>query len=325
MSATEPQPSGQGPRRLLVVVNPEARRGAEALARVPALLQAAGIVPLVERFGAPGEVSRDVERRAGEIDGVVVCGGDGTVNAVARGLIATGLPLGIVPVGTANDLARTLGVPEDLGAAVDVIARGRTRRIDVGTVNGHPFFTVASIGLSAELARRLDGTAKKRWGKLAYALTALRVLATAERFAATITEKGEAVRVQTLQIAVGNGRHYGGGNVVEATAAIDDGHLDLYSLEVRAVWKLALMLPMFRAGRHGTWREVRTARGVEFDVATEHPMPINTDGELATSTPAHFRVWPQAVTVLAADPPGPEAGRMAATTIRQGRALRYPW
>ena len=94
------------------------------------------------------------------------------------------------------------------------------------------------------------------------------MLLKARPFTATIREKGEVTKVKTFQIAVGNGRHYGGGNVIEASAEIDDGHLDLYSLELSTVWKLAGMLRSFRAGTHGAWNEVRTARCVEFDIET---------------------------------------------------------
>ena len=72
-----------------------------------------------------------------------------------------------------------------------------------------------------------------------------------------------------------------------------------YSLELRNLWKLALMLRAFRSGTHGAWKEVRTARCVEFDIQTRHPMPVNTDGEIVTATPAHFSVLPKAMSVLA--------------------------
>ena len=101
-----------------------------------------------------------------------------------------------------------------------------------------------------------------------------------------------------MQIAVGNGRHYGGGTIVEADAAIDDGHLDLYSLEQENVLRLLLLLGSFRQGTHGAWKEVRTDKCVEFDIRTKNPMPINTDGDLVTSTPAHFMIRPSAITVF---------------------------
>jgi len=87
--------------------------------------------------------------------------------------------------------------------------------------------------------------------------------------------------------------------VVEESAEIDDGHLDLYSLEMKNLWKLALMLRSFRSGTHGAWNEVRTARCVEFDIETESPMPVNTDGEIVTATPAHFKVHPKAIVIFA--------------------------
>jgi diacylglycerol kinase (ATP) len=232
-------------------------------------------------------------------DLVIVCGGDGSVSSAAMAAIESGLPLGIIPMGTANDLARTLGIPADLGRATDVIVAGRTRSIDVGTVNGHAFFNVASIGLSTELARSLDPGLKRRFGRFGYALAAAKVLSKANRFKARITEKGLQIDASTYQIAIGNGRHYGGGNIVEASASIDDGHLDLYSLEMKNVWKLALMLRSFRAGTHGAWSEVRTARCIEFDIETDEEMAVNADGEIVTSTPAHFKVLPKAIAVFA--------------------------
>jgi YegS/Rv2252/BmrU family lipid kinase len=234
----------------------------------------------------------------GRVDAVVVAGGDGSLNAAAPGLVAAELPLGIIPLGTANDLARTLAIPSDPAAAADVVARGRTTALDLGSVNGRPFFNVASIGLSAELARTLTSAEKRRWGRLGYASAGLRVLARARPFHARITHAGVTEEVLTLQVAVGNGRHYGGGNVVAARAAIDDGRLDLYSLEFNNAWKLALMLRAFRQGVHGARREVRTMRGVAFDVTTRRPRSVNADGELITKTPAHFRVHPAALRVF---------------------------
>jgi diacylglycerol kinase (ATP) len=285
--------------RVLCLVNAKARRGGEALDLVLARLAGHGLAVTVEPFEALPEIARDIVRLRRQADLVVVCGGDGTVSYAALAAVESGLPLGILPMGTANDLARTLGIPMDLGSAADVIGERHFRRIDIGTVNGHAFFNVASIGLSTELARGLDPVLKKRFGRLGYAIAAARVLSRSRSFHASISEKGETTEVDTYQIAVGNGRHYGGGNVVEHSAAIDDGHLDLYSLEIRNVWKLAMMLRSFRAGRHGAWAEVRTARCVEFDIETARPMPVNADGEIVTSTPAHFKVHPAAVAVIA--------------------------
>ncbi|MBP7000567.1 MAG: lipid kinase [Amaricoccus sp.] len=284
-------------------MNPRARRGSEGVEPALERLGAVGIDTVVETFSGPDEISSDILRRAGEVDAIVVCGGDGTLMRAAPAMMECGLPLGILPMGTANDLARTLHIPDDLAAAAEAIAHGRLRAVDLGSVNDHLFFNVASIGLSVDLTRELTSDLKRRWGRLGYALAGMRVLARARRFSAWIHEGDSRMRTKTLQIAVGNGRHYGGGAVVEETAEIDDGHLDLYSLGMRNVWKLALGIRTFRSGAHGAWTDVETARGVEFDIETRRPMPVNADGEIVTSTPAHFRVLPAAVRVYAPEPP----------------------
>src|SRR5688572_7703312 len=291
-----PLPRG---KRVLLLHNAKARQGGGALEPARVRLEAGGFAVTVEPFENLPEIARDIARLEQSSDAVVICGGDGSISAAAPAVMESGLPLGIIPAGTANDLARTLSIPLDLAAAADLVVAGHARRIDVGMVNGHAFFNVASIGLSSELAQRLDPETKKRFGRLGYAVAALRVLASGRRFQASIVEKGSGTRVKTYQIAVGNGRLYGGGNVVAESAAIDDGRLDLYSLELPNLWKMALMARAFRAGTHGAWKEVRTARCVEFDVETRHPMAVNTDGEIVTATPAHFRVLPAAVTVFA--------------------------
>ena len=287
-------------RRALLIVNTKSRSGAEGCeARAAKPRWRTGSRPSTWNAGAGRICRRSSSSYADKVDLVAVGGGDGTLNAAALGIIEAGLPLGILPMGTANDLARTLGIPPDIAQAARIIAAGQTRRIDLGLVNGEPFFNVASIGLSAELARQLTQEIKRRFGRLAYAFTALNVLSQARPFRATIVSEDGAVRVRTLQIAVGNGRYYGGGNAVEKDATIDDEHLDLYSLEFQRAWKLALMARSFRYGEHGAWDEVRAIRAKEFDIRTRRPRPVNADGEIVTMTPAHFSIRPGAVTVFA--------------------------
>lgn len=206
------------PRRVLVLSNPGARRGGAGIEPALDRLRAAGIAVRSETFSGADEIASDILRLAHEADALVLCGGDGTLNGAASAVIETGLPMGILPMGTANDLARTLGVPDDLEKAADLIAAGGMRAIDVGLVNERPFFNVASIGMSVELARSLTPDLKRRWGRLGYAVAGMRVLARARRFTAWIAEGEETIRTKTLQIAVGNGVHYGGGNVVEESA-----------------------------------------------------------------------------------------------------------
>lgn len=298
MSAPPEDTAVPAARRALLLANPKARNGASnAVDAARETLETGGIAVTVELPEHVEDLRRHILAHRGDVDCVVLAGGDGTLNAGVSAIQRIRVPFGIIPLGTGNDLARTLGLPESATAAAQIIVEGYHRAIDVGTVNGRPFFNVASMGLSASLAERLDTTMKRRWGRLAYALTGMRVLLEARPFRAEIIDPCGRRQVKTLQIAVGNGRHYGGGNVVEETAAIDDGHLDLYSLELGNVLKLALMLRSFRSGRHGLWSEVRTDRRKSFEVHAEPPQAINADGDLIARTPARFKVHPAAVRV----------------------------
>lgn len=290
------------PRHVLVIANPNARNGRDGVEPAIEVLERAGLDIRRETFSGPDAVEADIEGAADGVDAIIVAGGDGTLSRAGGVLARLGLPLGILPAGTANDLARTLGLPTDPEDAAAVILGGHRCRVDLATVNGHPFFNVASIGLSAELAATLSAGMKCRWGRLSYAMAGARVLARARRFAARITTREESVTVRTLQISVGNGRHYGGGNVVSREAEIDDGAFDLYSLEMANVWKMALMLRTFRSGAHGAWSEVRTARSDSVEIETARPLPVNVDGDIVTSTPARFRLHRRAVTVFVPPP-----------------------
>ena len=236
-------------RRALIMINRKARSAATSLDEAIALLGDSGITVREEAFPSPDQLVDVIQRNADTIDCVIIGGGDGTLNAAAPALVETGLPLGILPLGTANDLARTLEIAPDPVAAARIIATGPTRRLDLGEVNGRLFWNVASIGLSADLAKEITSETKKRWGKLGYGIAAIRLLVRMRPFTADITHDGVTERVKTVQIAVGNGRHYGGGMIVQASADLDDGLLHLYSLEIDHWWKLLALLPAFRLGR----------------------------------------------------------------------------
>lgn len=286
-------------QRALILANPHSRSAGAGVDAAAAELHKAGIDVLRPAWREGEPLAAAINRHSDKVDLVVIAGGDGSLNAAASALIDNALPLGILPGGTANDLARTLGLPLDMVEAAKVIAAGRIKRIDVGEVNGKPYFNVASLGMSAKLADRLSRETKRRWGRLAYALTAIEVLIEARRFGAVIrSDDGKDTPVRSLQIAVGNGRHYGGGMIVEETAKIDDGRLDLYSLEFRDVWKLPFMALAFRQGRHGLRDEVRTMSGSRFEIRTRRPMPVNADGEIVTKTPAVFSLRKGAIQVF---------------------------
>lgn len=286
-------------RKALLLVNRHARQGKELLPAAIRQLQQLDLELIEESTEHPQHLCEVIDSYQHQVDGVIIGGGDGTLNAAIEALIKTQLPLGILPLGTANDLARTLGIPLSLPEACQVIATGQVRRIDLGWVNGKHFFNVASLGLSVQITQRLTKQAKRRWGIFAYAFTALQVLWQSRPFRAEIrVDGGPLIRVKTIQIAVGNGRYYGGGMTVAEDAAIDDQRLDLYSLETKHWWEIIALLPAMRRGEHAKLQGVRALHGTEIEIYTSKKREINTDGEITTDTPAKFKVIPQALAVM---------------------------
>lgn len=283
--------------RALIFANRRARRGGQSLRAAIERLNDAGI-ETIERDVARS-LSDDIRAEAKEVDMVILGGGDGTLNGAAAALQETQLPFGVLPLGTANDFARTIGVPRDLARAAQIIIDGNRRPVDLGEVNGHFFFNVASIGFSAALARQLTAEAKRRWGTLGYALAAFNLLRQSRPFTVEIDHDGTIERVKTVQISVGNGRFYGGGMTVEKDAAPDDGRLDVYSLEIDHWWELLALAPSLRRGTHGNWRKVRAFSATDLVIRTKRPHDINADGEIVSETPATFRIRAKAVTVFA--------------------------
>lgn len=294
-SGSPPPQAAAKARRALVVANPR-KRDQPTFRLGMARLAATGFS--FREVDEAGLAATEAAGLAAGCDLAIVSGGDGTLHRAAPLLLAAGLPVGILPTGTANDLARTLAIPADPDLAANIIERGRTTPIDLGEANGHPFFNVASVGMSVDLTRRLTGDRKRRWGKAAYALTAAQVALAARPFRASIHTESGACFVRTLQIAVGNGRFYGGGFAVDERASIDDEALHLYSLEMASAWRMLPMLWALRTGAHGRWASVRALTGSRFDVITARPRSVSADGEIITATPCTFRILPKALRML---------------------------
>jgi diacylglycerol kinase (ATP) len=289
-------------QRALLLVNRQSRRGQQNIAIAIHHLSQFGFDLIEETTEQPEQLSRVIRDYRDRVDLVIIGGGDGTLNAAIPGLLDTQLPLGILPLGTANDLARTLKIPANITEACQIIAYRNVDRIDLGQVNDRYFFNVASFGLSVDITERLTQQAKRRWGILAYAFAALQALWQSRPFTAEIHTGHDSITVKTIQVAVGNGLYYGGGLAVAQDATIHDERLDLYSLEISRWWQSIKLLPALYKGRHHLLQFVHAQQGSEFTIITQRPYPINTDGEITTTTPAHFTVLPKALPVLLPNP-----------------------
>jgi len=274
--------------RVLLFVNPRSRRGRRLGAAVRLPLTRNGIEPVAESTAG------------GPIDAIVVAGGDGTVARYISRAIDLDVPIGIVPLGTFNDLARTLAIPLDLDEACALIASGKTRRIDVARVNGLYYATEASVGISSRIARLQKSGDKQRFGFVAVALSVLRAVRFVRPFRAEITYDGGCASVKTIQLTVANSQSFGGFITVN-DAAIDDGWLDLYAVDAVGLWPAIRVLAAIVTRQGRSAEGVRTFRSTAFSVSTRRRHRITADGEPAGTTPARFEILPAALRVFATE------------------------
>ncbi len=292
--------------RALLIINPNSRRGAEAdITEGIKLLESAGFVLIKADSKSAEDTARLIDQHHQEIDVVIIGGGDGSINSAAAALYRHQLTLAILPLGTANDLARSLGLPTDLLDVFSIIAANKRRKIDLGTFAGHYFFNAANIGLGTRVTKELTPEIKKRWGVFSYLHAALAAFKSNRKFQATLVIDGVQHCVTSIQLAIGNGRFYGGGNVIDEAATIDDGLLKLYSLPPKSMWELLSMAPWLRAGKQRQMQHIFTAVGHRIEVHTSPSREVYADGEPVSRTPAVFEIIPQALNVVYVEPAGP--------------------
>jgi YegS/Rv2252/BmrU family lipid kinase len=231
----------------------------------------------------PGEGQARTAAKAGA-DLVLACGGDGTVTASAAGLVATGIPLAIIPLGTGNLLARNLGLPIDLGHALTVALTGGNRQLDVGVANGRLFLTMAGLGLDAKMLDDASEPVKKRFGWAAYVAAALRHLWDRPMRVNLRIDSGSPLQRRASVVIIGNVGTLQGGLPLLPDAQPDDGRLDLVILTARSLvgW-LAVVLHVLLRRPDATARVIRrTCTEVSVEVDRAHLWEI--DGEVMGRT-----------------------------------------
>jgi YegS/Rv2252/BmrU family lipid kinase len=237
---------------------------------------------------------------AGEIP--VVMSGDGLIGQVGGALAGTNTPLGMIPGGRGNDLARVLGIPSDPGGSVAVLADGNVREIDVGEVNGRRFLCVASCGFDSD-ANRIANETRFIRGNLVYAYAALRALVAWRPATFALELDGEPVENVGYAVAIANSKAYGGGMFIAPDADLSDGRFDVVLSGDTSKWRALTSLPKVFKGTHVDEEEVRVLRASEVQVSADRDFAVYADGEHLADLPATMRVLSGALRVIAPSEP----------------------
>lgn len=292
---------GLGPAAL--IVNTRSRQGRRQLAMARRLLQLAGVdlikVQGVENADLFGKM---VEEAVGSrAQTVIIGGGDGSLVTAVGFFIGSDKALGLLPLGTANSFARALEVPLDLKGAVDVIARGLTRRVDLGEIDGRLYAGCASMGLAPQIAETVPHGLKAWAGRPGYLIWAATQLLRFKSFALTVEVRGKRHRMDAVEVRIANGPFHGGVELVE-TAKLDSGKIVLQAVTGEKRRHLLLNWAAHMVRSNERWRQICQYEGAEMRIATDPPLPISIDGEVLAHTPVTIKVRAAAILVIAPAP-----------------------
>jgi diacylglycerol kinase (ATP) len=268
------------------------------------------LVALLERHGLADEIcestsldqARDLASEAVRegCDLVVGAGGDGTVGAVATSLLRTDAALGVLPLGSIMNIARSLGLPRELPAAVEVLRIGEIRRIDVGQANERPFFETGSVGMNAAMFREAQRFERGDWLSIARTVW----IAFRYRPARMVLELDDRrVRTRALMVTVSNGPYTGAAMTVAPGARLDDGTFDVRIFRRFSKLQLLRHLASIAFGRRRYAPEIATYRSKRVRVESAHePLPCRADSQDLGTTPVEFVTLPGALRVVVPTP-----------------------
>ena len=290
------------PKQAILIVNAKSRQGAEAFKDAREKLTAAGIELLdAKAVRNPKSMGKTIKAAVKAAPMVILGGGDGSLSSNVEHFMGKDTVLAVLPLGTANSFARTMGIPLDLDGAIDVIATGERRCIDVGCIAGNHFLNASALGLAPLVADTVPHGLKRLLGRVGYLLWAGWSVASFNAFRLTVDDGKRRQTVWATEARIANGSFHGGMELIES-ADVESGMIVVQAVTGRSViglgWSYFASALKIRA-RHATTREFRAPK---MTVSTRPRMLVSIDGEIGPETPFEASAIPNAVTVAAPQP-----------------------
>jgi diacylglycerol kinase (ATP) len=289
------------PYPALLLVNGHSRTGRQMFGEAISALREAGIeIKEAHLSRDQTETGQLLKREIEEGAQLVICGGgDGTLSTCAEYLANSNVAMGVLPLGTGNTFARSLGIPVDLKGATQTIAHGKIEPIDVGQCNSQIFLNSVSLGFSAELAESLTSQVKKQLGLLAWPYVGLRIGLKHRSIRLRITSPDHKEVLKTHQLMIANGRYVAGPIKASEDATVQDGELTVFALGGASKTELAKAVYEWLTHRHIESRTVPFFETKELVVESlGRRIKANVDGEVNERTPLNIKVLPKALKVV---------------------------
>lgn len=307
------------PREAVLVVNVHSRRGQDLFDEATAKLEMAG-VRLIESHAIRNPKKLVPTVRQAVRDGapmVIVGGGDGSLSYAVDEFVGKDCVFALLPLGTANSFSRTLGVPLELDGAIDAIARGERRRIDLGMIDNDYFTNCAAMGLSPMIGEGVPHKLKRYLGRVGYLIWAVWCLMRFHAFRLTVDDGEKKETIWATEVRIANGRYHGGVELIES-ATVDSGVIVVQAVAGRTVLPLIWNWVASMLRLPARQRPTQEFRGKSLRIVTRPRQPISIDGEVLAKTPVLAKIATGVVEVAA---PVRTAGDIAEADAKAEAAL----
>lgn len=277
-------------RSAAMIVNAKSRKGQKLFQRACAAMDGLDFPVDAHAVENPDDLEATVERAlAKKPDLVILGGGDGTVSGLVDLLVGKGVTLAVLPLGTANSFARTLGLPIDVEGAIEVIRTGVPKRIDLGMIDDDYFANCAAMGISPQIAETVPHGLKKVLGRIGYLGWAAWQFVRFKPFMLTVDDGVETHRLRVVEVRISNGPYHGGTWLVDE-ASVQSGRIVVQAVTGRYKRTLVKNWAASFLGLKARHQDTVSFSGTALKVDTRPSLPISIDGEVLAHTPITARV-----------------------------------